>query len=305
MAAPGYAACRLHTTSRVPALFASSPTIMHLPTAFAVSVAAITLGSHGVAFAQEPAASEAPSQPASEPPTTTTTQPQPVEPLPPALQPEATPLPSEHQPGPYATTPEPPPVPSAVRHQRDKDAPRTLFDPSAKYAIGGFGGLSVAYSRVADTDGVLVCGEGAVLIDHSVSFGAGGCGWTAPTNVSHLTGADRDRLFFGYGGAVIRYHFLSREVVNIGVGTLIGAGGYSIQTKIGNSGRFEDDYRERSSEAAFVLEPEVGAYLNITRWLRVGAKVGYRWVAGVSIEQLSDSDLSYATAGGSVQMGWF
>jgi len=53
------------------------------------------------------------------------------------------------------------------------------------------------------------------------------------------------------------------------------------------------------------VEPQVGAHVNITRWLRLGAVAGYRVVSGMDTKGLSDSDLAGPTVGGQIQAGWF
>jgi hypothetical protein len=197
----------------------------------------------------------------------------------------------------------PPPEKSAAR-----DRPATLLDGSGSYAFGGFGGLGVMYTRFANTDAVLVCGEGGVIIDHALTFGGGGCGVPTLVNAERYGNPPhdpRDRLSFGYGGAIVRYHFYSRSMVNLGVGALIGAGGLSIGTLRSNAQDYSQDYTPKRTEALFVLEPQIGGYLNITRWLRVGATAGYRIVSAVSTPGLSASDVGGLSVGGRVELGWF
>lgn len=184
--------------------------------------------------------------------------------------------------------------------------PDTLFDSSKDYSFGGFGGLNVMYARIAGTNGVMVGGEAAVIIDHALTFGGGGYGFVVPIEGAKYTGVQDDVLHFGYGGAIVRYHFRSLRAVNIAVGTLIGAGGIAIGQK--SSSPDPDtgsEFDVRKSEAMFVLEPQVGVYANLTRWFRVGAMVGYRVVSGVETRNLSASDLSGISAGGGLHFGWF
>jgi len=44
--------------------------------------------------------------------------------------------------------------------------------------MGGYGGLTVAYSRMLHRDGVLIGGEGALLVEHRLSLGGGGYGFS-------------------------------------------------------------------------------------------------------------------------------
>jgi hypothetical protein len=187
--------------------------------------------------------------------------------------------------------------------------PATLFDSTTDFAIGGFGGLAVQYTRFAGTNAAQVCLEGALIIDHALTFGGGGCGITSMvdgTGYGEAPHYDDDRLTFGYGGAIIRYHFLSRELANVSIGALIGAGGVTVGRWGGSSGNdWEENFTERRSEAVFVFEPQLGGHLNITRWMRVGASAGYRLVGGTEMKGLSSSDLNGPTLGGHLHLGWF
>jgi hypothetical protein len=184
-----------------------------------------------------------------------------------------------------------------------------LFDSGVDYAIGGFGGVGVMYTRFNGSDKPLVCGEGAVIIDHKLTLGGGGCGVAAMMNAEaygsapHSTG---DRLTFGYGGAIGRYHFFSREAVNLAVGGLIGAGGITIQTWKGSGSRSDpDNYSNKSQDPVFVFEPQIGGFVNITRWLRLAAIGGYRFISGVDVKGLRSKDLMGPTLGAQIQGGWF
>lgn len=188
------------------------------------------------------------------------------------------------------------------------DGPPTLLDMTGDYAIGGFGGIGVMYTRFAGIAAPQVCVDGGVLIDHVLELGGGGCFVTTTVNAQsfapNLYNPD-DRMQFGYGGAIIRYHLFSRSIVNLGIGALIGAGGLTIGTWDSSSNDWASNYKHMRSEAVFVFEPQVGAFSNFTRWLRIGATVGYRIVSGVDTQGVSAGDLSAPTLGGVLQGGWF
>lgn len=229
-------------------------------------------------------------------------------------QPEANSPASSLAPSPYGA-PNPPPssneiklaTPPPAEPKVVNDGPPTLLGKGGDYAFGGFGGVGVQYTRFAGKNAVQVCGEGAVIIDHVLTLGGGGCGIATNPNAEQYGPAPHDpndRLMFGYGGAIIRYHLFSHSPVNLGIGALIGAGGLSIGT-LSSDNNGSDKYSRVRSEAVFVIEPEVGAYANVTRWLRVGITGGYRIVSSVSMQGLSSGDVSSPVLGGVVQGGWF
>lgn len=199
-------------------------------------------------------------------------------------------------------------VTSKAARKKTYDGPPTLLDMSGDYAIGGFGGIGVMYTRFAGIGAPQVCFDGGVLIDHVLELGGGGCFVTTTVNAENYGPEPHyvdDRMQFGYGGAMVRYHLFSRSVVNLGVGALLGAGGLTIGTWDSSSNDWAHDYKHMRSEAVFVLEPQVGAYANFTRWLRIGGTVGYRIVSGVNTQGVSAGDLSAPTLGGVLQGGWF
>ena len=188
------------------------------------------------------------------------------------------------------------------------DGPPTLLEMTGDYAIGGFGGVGVMYTRFAGIGAPQVCLDGGVLLDHVLELGGGGCFVTTTVNAENYGPAPHypdDRMQFGYGGAIVRYHLFSRRVVNLGIGALIGAGGLTIGTWDTSTDDWSSNYKHMRSDAVFVFEPQVGAYSNFTRWLRIGATVGYRIVAGVNTQGVSAGDLSAPTLGGVIQGGWF
>jgi hypothetical protein len=210
-------------------------------------------------------------------------------------------------PAPQTAVPQvtPTPAPSADAN----DEPPALF--SSRSHWGGYGGLDVAYTRLAGKDAALFCGGGALLADHRFSLGLVGCG-----NATRISGQSYgdvvhesdDRLEFGYGGLVLGYQFFSRSVYNLALTTMVGAGATAI---VNRSDRWNNDYNWRdhddvkTHDAVFVAEPRLTGYVNLTRWARMGAFAGYRFVGGVQMTNLSSSDLSGPVIGGTLQFGWF
>ena len=223
----------------------------------------------------------------------------------------------ETQTAPLATSSHGPPnAPTASSSNARRPAPEaehddhnTLFDVSGDHAIGGFGGIGVMYTRFAGSGAAQICGEGGVVIDHALTLGGDLCALARTVNAEQYGPAphdSNDRLGFAYAGLLVRYHFFARRPINLGVGALIGGGKVGIGTweeKRENYWSFSPT-RGRE-EVVFVVEPQIGAFANLTRWFRVGVTAGYRIVLGVDTLGLSASDLSAPTLGGTIQGGWF
>lgn len=188
-----------------------------------------------------------------------------------------------------------------------QEPPATLFGNSNRHEIGGFGALEGGYTRMVGRDLSLWCVEGAFIVDHTVSVGGAACG-VAPRISGSAYGdvvhAPDDRLEIGYGGLAVRYHLLSRELMNVSLGATIGGGAVAITNRSDVAYPGGRNYA-KSTDGFFSLEPRMAGYLNLTRWARVGAFIGYRFAGGIDTANLSSKDISGPTLGGTVQFGWF
>jgi|GEM_PF-1330870 len=193
-----------------------------------------------------------------------------------------------------------------LRDQPD-DSPPTLLN--SRLRIGGYGGMSAAYTHMLGRHGTLVGGEGAVLFNHRLSLGLAGYGFLdAPRGPADADGNTR-RFGTGYGGFVARYAFLSHGPFYVSAGALIGGGILSLQRDRGwddddwnndNDGEWDRD----SVDPFFIVQPELTAHVNLTRWMRVGATAGYRFVNGISRFGFEERDMAGVVLGSQLQMGW-
>jgi hypothetical protein len=177
-----------------------------------------------------------------------------------------------------------------------------LGDSKKKLRMGGYGGLTVAYSHMLHRDGVLVGGEGAVLVEHRLSFGGAGYAFSrSPSGPPATDGASRE-FFAGYGGVLVRYAaFVSDIPCYASFGVLIGGGAITLAS------RDHQDHEDHHAEVRgfFVMQPDVTLHVNATRWLRFGITGGYRLATAVEHFGFAGDDVSGAVAGGNIQAGWF
>lgn len=147
---------------------------------------------------------------------------------------------------------------------------------SEDFHSGGFGAPVVKFSEVANEFAVFAGGRGGWIVNHTFVIGAGGYGLANDIRFSDsLVGRDVE---FGYGGLELEYINSSDELVHFTVYLLIGGGGLS--------GTVLEE------ESVFVLEPALNGELNITKFFRLNAGVGYRWVAAVDNPGYDDGDFS-------------
>lgn len=200
----------------------------------------------------------------------------------------------------------PPPTAPASETKQDDELP-VLIPSASRLNLSGYGNIDAAYTRVAGRDAALTCLGGALLVNRTFELGLAGCG--VPTRISaqnfgsvvHESG---DRLEFGYGGVLAGYHFFPNKIYNLSLSAMVGGGA----AEISNHRHIlldDDDYETKARDYVFVAESRLTGFVNITRWARVGAFVGYRLAGGVNMRNLSSSDLFGPVAGGTMQFGWF
>lgn len=177
-------------------------------------------------------------QAAEDPPSGWTEAPLATPPAAPATAPTAPPPPPapEPAPAPAAINVAPPPAEPVPPSHNDYDGPPLLFHSSKKKKlhIGAYGSLGVAYTRMLDRDGALGSLEAALLIDHRLSIGLAGYGFSrTPRGPNALDGTRRE-FGTGYGGLTLRYAvFAPSFPVYASFGVLVGGGFIGLDTRRG------------------------------------------------------------------------
>jgi len=198
-----------------------------------------------------------------------------------------------------------PPVPAPPD---DYNGPPLLVSGKGKkkLQIGSYGGVTVAYTHMLHRDGVLVGGEGAVLLEHRLSIGGAGYGFArSPEGPPAADGTARD-YFTGYGGVVIRYAVYSDIPLYASLGVLIGGGGISLAPHHdGHHDYDHGDHPDAKGRGYFVAQPDLSAHVNVTRWLRLSLTGGYRIATAVEGFGYAAQDVSGGFFGGNIQAGWF
>ena len=220
-----------------------------------------------------------------------------------AVAQETAPAATPEQPRP----PEPPPISQPPRPQPEEEEkkPKPQMETllAGDVTQGGFGGPVLVYSRVRDTDVIFFGGRGGWIANHRFVLGAGGFAMTSrmPAPAGAPLGGDNLRLDFGYGGLWLEYILWPHKVLHASFGTLVGGGAAIYNRAI----RAEGEDREVISDVVFVVDPVVSAEVNVLRFLRVSAGVGYRYVGSVNLVGLEKDDLSGFTASVMLKFGNF
>ena len=187
-----------------------------------------------------------------------------------------------------------------------------LFQPAAASAqdetlvkggahtYGGFGGPLFRVTSVAGETMPLGGGGGAFLIDRRFAIGGAGYGGTQRVDARIGGEATRGEMDFGYGGLTFEIITRPSKLVHATFGLLIGGGSVSV---------WPDDLRPRnrseSDESFAVVEPQVTAELNVTRWFRAGASLAYRAAFNDEIPRLVNDNLNGVSGGLVFRFGAF
>ncbi|HLZ10304.1 MAG TPA: hypothetical protein VKT80_17075 [Chloroflexota bacterium] len=183
--------------------------------------------------------------------------------------------------------------------EQPKEADRVLL--AGKVDHGGYGAPHVKVTSVAGQAGLLVGGEGAWIIGHSLFLGGGGYGLATSADAPDLARSPQgtSTLTLGYGGFRIGYVVAPHDLVHFSGALLVGGGGVSVIEHVGN------DSRTYRSASMFIVEPELRVEVNITKMLRGGIDASYRYMADSGIVGLSSSKISGPAAGALLAFGWF
>lgn len=193
------------------------------------------------------------------------------------------------------------------------DGPPLLLGHGKKVPVGAYAGFGGAYTRFAGRDSGLVSFEAALLLDHRLSLGVAGYGFTRTPRGPRATDGAAQQFGAGYGGFAMRYSIFGNSPVYATFGLVLGAGavnlhrddGWDDETDWDAALRDDDDWHAGRFDPFLFAQPEIALNANATRWLRLGVTGGYRFTGGVGRFGLGESDLNGALVGANIQVGWF
>ncbi len=197
---------------------------------------------------------------------------------------------------------------------QDDQKPHTLFGGDQKVEHGGWGAPSAMYTRIMDTDALLVGGRAGWLINHRVSIGLAGYGLvTALPNRNYDTylqtlgeSLTRTSQFeMGYGGLLIEPIIAYRSPVHVSLPVLIGAGGcgYQYSSRDPISVDFSN-YRD-VAQAFLVVEPGIDLEINVVPLVRLALGASYRLTSELDLPATPSDALQGMNASFTIKVGWF
>lgn len=181
---------------------------------------------------------------------------------------------------------------------------RTLFGNNQK-AFGGYFGLNSHYSKINNTDALLLGAEFTAVINHSFNIGFQGYGLVTSVHSSSTNDyGDQLYLGLGYGGIKLEPILFYNSPVHISFPVLLGGGGITEYSKnyYGGYYHYHDQY---TSDWFFVAEPGINMELNIVKFMRITTGVSYRVTSAFDIVGMQENNLNGFNFDLSLKFGWF
>ncbi|HRX14842.1 MAG TPA: hypothetical protein P5123_00860 [Spirochaetota bacterium] len=184
----------------------------------------------------------------------------------------------------------------------------TLFG-SEEFSVTGFGGPIYSMSNVEGKNYHFVGGRGGAVFNNTFVLGGAGYGLTYPYKRQDFSDSayqgSEDEVEMGYGGLLIGFNMFQKSIINVSFLTVVGAGGLVVTDSRDDESDADSDYNTSNSDEFFVCEPTLMMHMNITKWMRIGAGVSYRYTRGIDLAEFSDSDFSNISYVVAAEFGWF
>ena len=202
-----------------------------------------------------------------------------------------------------------------VKTEQKKDNPPVTLIGSSDVNFSGFGAFSYQGSKIGKKYANLPGFRAGLIVNDAFVIGFNGYGLAYPNKREKISGKTYTGIYpymeLGYGGLLLEYHFMPKSLIHFSTGITVGGGSYMF-TDINPNG---DDYDEEDENSGtrhhgkgntfFYAEPEVNAYINVTRFCRIGAGVSYRYTYGAKGDDFKDKDFRFAGGTVQAQFGWF
>lgn len=168
-----------------------------------------------------------------------------------------------------------------------------------KLSFSIMGGPVVEFSGVHQNFGFSSGGAGAILLNQKLFFGGYGLR-LAPVIGKDVTvdGVDYNNLEidFNHGGIWLGYIHNYKKLVHMGGSVKFGWGSIELA-----DGRLTVPYVDN----VLVITPQVDVEVNITRWFKINAGGGYRFVTSINEDVFQTNDFNSPTLTIGLMVGWF
>ena len=148
---------------------------------------------------------------------------------------------------------------------------------------GAWGGWNFQLTELGDQNAVMQGGFGGIEFNKTIFLGWGAYKLQDRVELATLAdGTERTgQIDFRYNGPMIRYTPRARNVVHPMFGLQAGFGKIDVDYD-------DDSLHNPGTDKVVIIQPTVGGELNVTRWCRLGAELGYRYALNTELPQVDD-----------------
>ncbi len=186
--------------------------------------------------------------------------------------------------------------------------PHTLSAPSPTSCtcdcLVGYGAPIIGVTRMAGSTGLLLGARGGAVLRRRFVLGAAGFSLANDVDMpaSAQLGAGAHTIKFGEGGFWFAYILSPDWLVHPTFGVLLGGGSVGYQVTPLATGA----PATYTNSSFYLAQPEIGADVNVVRWMRIGVGVYYRFVVGVKLEdKLTNADVGGPGAQLAIKFGYY
>ena len=171
----------------------------------------------------------------------------------------------------------------------EEDVKETATEKSSNSGV--FGGPVLKVTQINDVFGLMVGGRAGWIYNHTYAIGGGFYGL-----LRDIKPSDSEREFeFAYSGLELEYVIAPSHDVHLSAHTLIGFGG--LTDRYQRAGPYYGYYDEFGrwggpDDSFFIIEPCLNIVWNMKTYLQIYFGGSYRYIRGVKIEGLHNSDLN-------------
>lgn len=161
-------------------------------------------------------------------------------------------------------------------NEGSKDELKTIFNKP--HSNGGYGGLTIGYTKINNQDALITGGRGAWIIDRSLAIGVAGYGFV--TDFNYLNNTNEKGLAGGYGGFMLEFIIFPTSPVHISAPLVIGGGEISIIDNL----NYWNPYANATT--FFVFMPGLEVELNVVKFFRLSAGVYYTYTSEIILNDI-------------------
>ena len=153
----------------------------------------------------------------------------------------------------------------------------TLFGGDNR--AGVYGAFETKFSQIDKGLGLFLGGRAGMIFNSTISVGAAGYGLipTSKIDIDCLVlehkNLKNSYLEGFYGGLLLEYINSSNKLLHFTANTLVGFVG----VKLCHDDDFDRDNFDHRHNFSFVIEPEVAAELNVSKYFRIALGISYRY----------------------------